>query len=348
MLNELMLGTAILGLLLVLPLFALSRKRPAHAWLGLFVYSISSLALADYCIAAGVYLRHPRLWGVFDWPVASIGAFFYCYTRSLLGFKNGWRQGLHFVPQLLLLFLLVPIWFSAPEERVRELMAGEKGQGLNPMLLALQLLAAGYALAVLYRLHQYRLRLRETYSSILGRDLVWLQWLTMAVLILLTIWFPAVQSGDSWLLALVLARLALLYAFGWYGLRQQHVFLPLPVANSGPTEAPAPPRSEATFEPAKTAERYARSGMTPAAQGLIGERLQRRMTEDRDFLESDLKLTELAERIGTSPQLLSEYLNAVLGQNFLTTSTACALPRCSACCWMGKPRPAARPCWNWR
>jgi AraC-like DNA-binding protein len=78
-------------------------------------------------------------------------------------------------------------------------------------------------------------------------------------------------------------------------LRQQAVFLP-------PAEAPA--------------RKYERSGMTDAAQSEIGARLARRLLQQRDFLEPDLKLGELAERIGTSPQLLSQYFNDVLGQTF--------------------------------
>ena len=56
--------------------------------------------------------------------------------------------------------------------------------------------------------------------------------------------------------------------------------------------------------------------MTDAARQLIGERLARRAAHESDHLDSDIKLSDLAERIGTSPQLLSQYLNDMLGVNF--------------------------------
>lgn len=109
---------------------------------------------------------------------------------------------------------------------------------------------------------------------------------------------------------------------------------PAPACDADPASAPASasmPQQAATAvataaivpvaidggPPAQTeAEKYARSGMTDAARRLIGERLARRMTMQRDYLESDLRLTELAERVGTTPQLLSQYINRVLGLNF--------------------------------
>jgi AraC-like DNA-binding protein len=109
------------------------------------------------------------------------------------------------------------------------------------------------------------------------------------------------QGIWDWLL--LLGRLAVLYFVGWYGMRQADVFLP-------PVHAAPDP------DPPAAQDKYARSGMTGAASALIGERLTRRSRDERDFLDSDLKLVDLAERIGTSPQLLSEYLNDVLGLNF--------------------------------
>jgi AraC-like DNA-binding protein len=49
---------------------------------------------------------------------------------------------------------------------------------------------------------------------------------------------------------------------------------------------------------------------------LIGERLERWAAHERGYLDPDIKLVDLAERIGTSSQLLSQYLNDVLGLSF--------------------------------
>jgi AraC-like DNA-binding protein len=56
--------------------------------------------------------------------------------------------------------------------------------------------------------------------------------------------------------------------------------------------------------------------MTGAVSQLIGERLARWVAQERGYLDPDIKLIDLAESIGTSSQLLSQYLNDLLGMSF--------------------------------
>jgi AraC-like DNA-binding protein len=255
--------------------------------------------------------------------VAGIGAFLYGYVRSLTGLGNGWRQIFHFVPMLVFMALILQVKIYSPETIIQALNKKQIKAGASVPILVFQCIATAYFLAIVYRLYQYRARVHEQYSSMHQRHLAWLHWLTLAVALLLMLWFPAAQAGGPWLTGLVLGRMGLLYAFGWYGLRQQPVFLPAlhaPVPVGPPPPVPVPsdpaPSPAAPVDAPAPASRYARSGMTAAAAELIGERLTRRMDGQRDYLENDLKLTELAERIGTSPQLLSEYLNVGLGLSF--------------------------------
>lgn len=340
MMESIDLCTAILGLFMTLPLIAMARRRPANFWLGMFVFSLAWISLADYCMNSGLMKKYPQLFGVFDWPVAAIGSFYYCYVRSLVGLGNSRRQIWHFVP--LMAAVVALLWMrQAPHTKTWETV-------FYIFLIGSQLLAIGYALAVFYRLAQYRKRVRECYSSTKNRDLIWLVWLTVVVVALLLIWVPSVFFGGTWIWFLCLGRLALFYFVGWYGMRQAMVFLPLMRQTELPhftlpelewsdvsaqqqakknTAVQQGTRIAADFPDLQKVEgasvqefadtdKYVRSGMTDATQQLIGERLVRRMSFERDYLDCEVKLTDLAERIGTSPQLLSQYLNHVLGLNF--------------------------------
>jgi AraC-like DNA-binding protein len=323
-------STGLLGLFLAFPLIAMTRSRPANLWLGLFILSISLLSLAF-----PVYARLPQLFGLFDWPLASVGAFFYCYVRSLTGLGNSRRQLCHFLPLALLVCALVYGRSQLSGIDVLRLLLGESRSLFSMLLLGFQVLAAGYALAALYRLSQYRQRLRERYSSIERRELNWLSWLCMSFMALLILWFPANLVGGFWGLLLILGRLITLYFVGWFGLRQTAVFMsPIGADEADKVNLVTAPEDDKSlitlpFEPASpadkpssgdtdslAADKYARSGMTEAVSRLIGERLERWVAHDRGYLDPDIKLMDLAERIGTSSQLLSQYLNDVLGLSF--------------------------------
>jgi AraC-like DNA-binding protein len=215
------------------------------------------------------------------------------------------------------------------------LLLGGSQPLLSMMLLGFQVLAASYALAALYRLSQYRRRLRERYSSIESRQLAWLSWLSVSVIALLILWFPANLLGGFWSILLILGRLLTLYFVGWYGLRQTAVLMP-PIGVDEPDKvnlAAATADDNAFITPpfelaspadkpssrdtdSLAADKYARSGMTEAVSRLIGQRLVGWAAHERGYLDPDIKLIGLAERIGTSSQLLSQYLNDALGLSF--------------------------------
>lgn len=330
MANFLALGTSLLGLFMVVPLIALGRTKPANRWLAWFLLSISLLSMAFVVLA-----KAPFLFGLCDWPISCVGAFYYCYVRSLLGLGNGRRQAIHFVP--LAIFLMALAWarLVMPLPDLLHWLFGDGGRNgaFGVVLLSFQLLTIGYAIASLLRLREYRTRLRERYSSTGDRDLSWLSWLTLIIVLLLIVWIPANVLGGIWLWALVVGRLSILYFVGWYGMRQSAVFLqpldlpksqitPLPAAEQGTSSdtiavaAAAAASVNTTQKNANATEKYVRSGMTEVAQQLIGDRLNRRMDLHKDYLQCELTLSDLAARIGTSPQLLSQYINHVLGLNF--------------------------------
>jgi AraC-like DNA-binding protein len=293
-------ATGLLGLFLACPLMAMTRTRPANFWLGMFILSVSLLSLAF-----PVYARLPQLFGLFDWPLAGVGAFFYFYVRSMTGLGNSRRQLFHLIPLALLVCALAYGRSRLSGIDMLRLLLGEWQFLFSMLLLGIQVLAAMYAIAALYRLRQYRHRLREQYSSVERRELNWLSWLCISFIALLILWIPSNLLGGVWGLLLVLGRLLTLYFVGWFGLRQTAVFL-------APAEAPRP----VALPPEPAADKYARSGMTEPASRLIGQRLEHWVAQDRGYLDPDIKLTDLAAVVGTSPQLLSQYLNDVRGVSF--------------------------------
>jgi AraC-like DNA-binding protein len=337
LLENISLCTGVLGLFLVFPLIALARKRPASMWLALYVFTISAAALEDY----SRFLQLRWIYGM-SWPNLAVDVLYYCYVRSLTGLGNGRFQSIHFVP--LALYLAAALVALLPGSAFAPAFARwEHGAWASS---AYQCQGLFYLCAVLYRLRQHRLRVQASGGASGHNDLRWLTTLSYVLAALWISWVLAVRLHGNWNAVFTVGRLATFYFVGWYGLRRAAVFVPPPAPAAAPDPRPAPaaePLPARRAEPLSVAapaagpaaqsapgpaaadqaeqesaerEKYARSGMTEATQRLIGERLQRRMAQQRDYLESDLRLNELAERIGTTPQLLSQYLNHMLGLSF--------------------------------
>ena len=304
------LATAVVSVFMTLPMLALARRRSANAWLALLVLALGALSFCD----SGV-LRGP-LFGVLDWTLAVLGPLYYGYVRSLTGLGNGRRQVVHFLPAL-----AAAGAFAWMRETLIALPSGVYPPAswnlvFDVVLFGSQASAVLYMCAVLWRLREHRRRVRACFSETARRDLVWLAWLTSATLVLLLLWVLSALAAGAFADALRIGRMALLFFIGWYGMRQAVVFVPAFETTAPPQalEVDAAPPGPAQG-PAK-ASKYARSGLNQAAVELIGERLAKRMASSRDYLESDITLAQLAERVGTSPQWLSQYLNEALGTSF--------------------------------
>ncbi len=280
--------TGLLGIFLAAPLVAMRRARPANLWLGLFIGAFSSLALADG-------IGNKQLFGLFDWPLPAMGPCFYMYVRSLTGKPIGRREALHFLPTLAWSLALAGGRILMPGDAFVHWLVHEGWPVFGAILLSVQVQSFVYAVVVLLSVWRFHAQVKQHYSSMRGRDLRWLGCLCACLLVLLVAWIPATMASRFWTDVLIFGRLLLMFGLGWYGLHQPAIFrLPNEVMP----------------------EKYARSGMDQGSRELIGKRLAQRAAQARDHLESEIKLADLAERIGTSPQLLSQYLNEVLEVNF--------------------------------
>ena len=63
-------------------------------------------------------------------------------------------------------------------------------------------------------------------------------------------------------------------------------------------------------------KKYERSGLTEQASGVLLSQLKKYMLNEKPFLDSNLKLNQLAEKVGISHHTLSQLINEQLGQNF--------------------------------
>lgn len=76
------------------------------------------------------------------------------------------------------------------------------------------------------------------------------------------------------------------------------------------------PFEEAVPEPVETKRKYEKSALSPDQEEAILSKLNHLVQSEKLYLNSDLSLSKLAERLGTSSHYVSQVLNDRLGQTF--------------------------------
>ncbi|WP_424973773.1 helix-turn-helix transcriptional regulator [Dinoroseobacter sp. S124A] len=176
-----------------------------------------------------------------------------------------------------------------------------------------------YAVLILGRLRRYRTRLKDLFASTEGRELAWAWWLTAAVCVFwlfnlmailateLALSFPGVGLLDS-LTAAILVRFGLIWSVALWGTRQRPGLVP-PPARAPETRDPPPP-------PPGPLRKYGHSGLSDDRLDRIASKIDALMQDGKLYLEPDLSLWDLAERIGVTTHYASQALNEKIGLRF--------------------------------
>ncbi|APG49126.1 helix-turn-helix transcriptional regulator [Phaeobacter porticola] len=172
-----------------------------------------------------------------------------------------------------------------------------------------------YSVMILRRLSRYRTRLKDLFASNESRELAWARWLAISVV---AYWafnvvaivvsefdlnFPGAAVFDS-LLAAIIVRYTVTWSIALWGLRQRPgIVPPFTTHSTGPvTELPA--------------RKYGRSGLSDTRLDRIATKIETLMKDEHLYLQPDLSLWDLSDRIGSTTHYTSQALNEKIGQRF--------------------------------
>ncbi len=224
---------------------------------------------------------------------------FFLYARSLTkpSFRLRAEDLVHLIPFALLVvvFLLLPI---SPNRRIIQ----EISSVLLPWLFMGQ--TSAYLGVILIVLMVHRKRMETRFSTLAHISLRWLYFLVLAQLFIWPVaFFTEITRGDSkrWNVVWLLIS-ALIYAMGYFGLRQPEIF-------TGEEQ-----QAGNTSESAR--EKYQKSVLTTEESDRIAARLHAMMDSEKIYLQSDLSLPGLAQRLGISAHHISQVLNENIGRSF--------------------------------
>ncbi len=275
----------------------------------------SNRFLAGFLVLGSLNIAHPltmqALWGHWNSGIRVLeplqflmAPVFARYIRSLFvpGRPFRLRSLGHVLPMVVVLILGQTPWLRS--------LDAESPLPLVTVALwaALLVQSAFYQVSSIRWLHRYRRTLPDKVSNTAGVDLEWLSWVfhfmfalyflyvVLLVLMLHSPEFPPVRT------ILSLALTLLVGALSYRGLLQKKP----PMLE--PEEVEAPLVSETL--------KYERSALPDHEAKAVQKQLENLMDSQRPYLDPDLSLPSLAERLGLARNTLSYVINQRLGRNF--------------------------------
>jgi len=320
------------GVFLVVALFtSKAGSHKANVYLGLYTLVFAIALFGYFTEVTGlreeyIYLR------TLLWPKEFLyGALIYFYTRELIHpgqYPLRGSQWLHFVPFALHVALTWPLLLLSDAAQTRVLDGADVFDNtlervwaivLGDIEVTMTLFHIAIYLVLAIRLvlqHQQRALKHLSFTEQVS--LSWLRNLLLGTLIVYVTWvareFLSISDDSRALLdtTLGLSIVVLIYAMGYLGLRQPVIFsASFP---SSTTESIAAP--EAAVDPTSDDNKYKRSSLSSELCEVLMTELDTYMQSDRAYLDNQLSLPQLAERLGVSVNYLSQTINQQTDKNF--------------------------------
>ncbi len=321
-----------------LSLLLLSKKGKTQAdkILTAWLLVIGIHLLLFYLFFSGIAYQH-TFWLGLSMPLPLVqGPFLFLYTASLTNQLTGRRKLwlLHFIPAVVCWLYLIRFYIMPADQKVY--IFQHKGIGFETFqlvnLMAIVISGITYVCWSLLLLRKHRKAILDQFSYTEKINLRWLQFLIYGIAF---IWI-LVLASDEVLFAGVVLFVVLI---GYFGLKQPGIFLNQPVnvqpgtASIGqtiekssvlqqPDTASADavsikqPQVEATRDDNSEKKKYLKSGLSKEMAENLHSRLTQLMGSEKLYKESELSLSELANRLNTLPNYLSQVINDKEGKNF--------------------------------
>jgi AraC-like DNA-binding protein len=291
-----------------------------------------------YSYITGKIYSYPWMLGVhFPLPLLH-GPFLYLYALALTGKleKLDLKSCLHFLPALLSYIYLLSFFSLSSQEKIE--VFRNKGAGYEAFMsvntIAISLSGVLYVALTAILQRKHRRKIMDEFSNTEKINLDWILYLIYGIGL---IWVFVILSMDDF----VFGTAVLFVMFiGYFGIRQVGIFTPGNSSKEIPLENPMNASKEslieninvdnnsdsettskasvinATFENVQVKKKYSKSGLSAEGAAELHSKLNHIMNFEKIFCESELTLTDLAKKLGTHPNYLSQVINEKEGKNF--------------------------------
>ncbi|MFH1196788.1 MAG: helix-turn-helix domain-containing protein [bacterium] len=318
--NQLYMVAFFQAIFFILLILSKKGKQPKDYLLAFFVF-----LLALECLNVYVYdqLGFKRGWfssyiNIFIWTL--LGPLIYLYIKSVIQpeFKLSRKSFLHFLPMLFTYITLAHFLYLNKENMsFRDLVSIKNGILVWTGMKVWEYTVNVYYLAAIVLLIRHRKRIKHYFSTTVKPGLSWLLYLTIGFAVYLyfgMVDLLLVEYTDILLPAVLFyfsSIIIFLYIFGigYFGYRQENIFSNAQLSLSD-FEKISKNVSVANLQ------KYRKSGLHEDEHDFLKKRLNEYMSEEKPYIDSELTINELSEKLNTTIHKLSQVLNESFNQNF--------------------------------
>lgn len=307
------------GLFLSVYLFTKSENRDANKWLA-FLLTAISLHLLEYTAGiTGLTFKYPVIIATTYSLLFCMGPLYYIYCRYLLDktYKTTYKTILHFLPSLVVILMMLPFYTMSDKTKISYLQGLSQGDTLKIPTEQLIFMAVHVAQTVAYIFAAYKfigkkeVELKDFSSDVyLVKKITWLNKFSLYFFVYFLLYFILVvtltflnsyQVQVDYVMLLITS--VSIYAIGYTALSNPEIFKAIPDFEIQTIEQDI----EKPDEGGKKNE-----NKFPE----LKEKLLKYMDEQKPYLKSDLKLSELADSLSVPYYHLSQLINETFLVNF--------------------------------
>lgn len=296
-------------LLALLLFFHPLRQNPvANRWLALFVLVMALALTAIYLETTGLAARYPHLLkGIYSAEFL-LGPFLYISTLFFVNPTKtfDWRNGLHFLPFFVYAVIEHVICYHRSTIITCKLFEVGNSVIIIRDLLPFQMLA--YIVASWRALVKHKKNLQLIAAATEGINLLWLQRFLLILAVIELFWINDALFGWPALLAVTpFVYMGAIFFLAYFAVRQGAIFVFQPAAMEEIAAiVDTPPGKEAVRPPR----------LSDAVVEKLSAHLQQLMETDKLFLDNELTLPVVAEKLGITIHDTSYLINQATGSNF--------------------------------
>ncbi len=334
---------AVLGLFLACALVFMRRgNRRANLLLAALLLAFTVALIDGFMHVSNYYSRYPRLLGL-AWPAKFLfGPFLYFYVKELSSSRRmvfSWTQLLHLLPMTAATLLIVhhisaygnaPGWACAPCAAPFSEGGQIHARDIAFLLQAIQKII--YYIFSFLLIRSYGSRIKQSFSSL---EKISLSWLRTLLILFVSLCFLSsflflfaaslgIYRESGYFIYLGMAGIT--YVMAFKAVLQPEIFSRLEVAHQAelirtnqivvPAANTSSPGMQHESNGVVSRAKYQKSFLTDERAAEISRQLLELMESKKPYLEPELTLLELADKLSESPHNISQVFNREMNKSF--------------------------------